>query len=169
MSSRIAATATFLVFLTIASRAAIPDARTLERIRKVVTRGAKIPKGQQMKSLVALTGRFTRPARQYVVYVTFGTESDADLHGYWRTALLDSDLSIIAVVGENEYTHIEPRSVGDVNGDGLDEVWVSLHGYEGQHAGLIYWRGGAGGDAFRIVANAYNGARGTSRMQSAAH
>jgi hypothetical protein len=55
------------------------------------------------------------------------------------------------------YTHIEPRSVGDVNADGLDEVWVSLHGYEGQHAGLIYWRGGAGGDAFRIVANAYNG------------
>jgi hypothetical protein len=86
---------------------------------------------------------------EFLVFLTIGTESDPDLRGYWRTAILDSDLSIIALVGENEYTHIEPRSVGDVNGDGLDEVWVSLHGYEGRHAGLIYWRGGAGGDAKR--------------------
>ena len=26
-----------------------------------------------------------------------------------------------------EYAHIEPRSVGDIDGDGLDEVWVDLH------------------------------------------
>jgi hypothetical protein len=124
----------------------------------VVSHGAKIPEGQQIKRVTVIEGRFTRPARQYAVYVDFGTDSDTNLTGYWRTLILDTDLSIIGVVGENDYTHIEPRSVGDVNGDGLDEVWVGLSGYEGGHAGLIYWRGGTGRDAFRVIANAYNGA-----------
>jgi len=141
-----------------ASRKVIPNQLTLDRIRTVVTRGAKIPQGQQIKRIAALEGRFTRPARQYIVYVDFGTDSDTNLTGYWRTMVLDTDLSIIGVVGENDYAHIEPRSVGDVNGDGLDEVWVDLHGYEGRHAGAIYWRGGSGHDAFRIITNAYNGA-----------
>ena len=135
-----------------------PDTRTLERIRKVVSLGAKIPAGQQIKEILALEGRFTRPARQYVVYANFGTASDTDSIGYWRTVLLDADLSVIVVVGENEYSHIKPRSVGDVDGDGLDEVWIGIYGYEGQHAGLMYWRGEAGGHSFRIIANAYNGA-----------
>jgi hypothetical protein len=139
-------------------RTVTPDARMLENIRKVVAVGARIPDGQQIKHITALEGRFTRPARQYVVYVDFGTDSDTNLKGYWRTVILDSDLSIIGVVGENEYTHIEPRSVGDVDGDGLDEVWVNLFGYEGRHAGLIYWRGHTGRDAFGVIANAYNGA-----------
>jgi len=141
-----------------ASRQTVPDAQTLERIRRVVARGATIPAGQPIKRIVAFEGRFTRPARQYVVYVDFGTDSDSNLTGYWRTVILDNDLSIIGVVDENEYARIEPRAVGDVNGDGLDEVWVGLYGFEGRHAGLIYWRGGTGRDAFRVIANAYNGA-----------
>jgi hypothetical protein len=140
------------------TRATIPDARTLTKIRKALRRGAKIPTGQQIKQIIALQGSFTRPARQYAVYADFGRDSDTNLVGYWRTVILDSDLSIIAVVGENEYTHIQPRSVGDVDGDGLDEVWVGLTGYEGHHAGLIYWRGGAGNDAFGTIENAYDGA-----------
>ena len=92
------------------------------------------------------------------VYVDFGTDSDTNPTGYWRTVIVDTDLSIIGIVGENEYIRTEPRSVGDVNGDGLDEVWVGLSGYEGRHAGLIYWHGGTGHDAFRVIANAYNGA-----------
>jgi hypothetical protein len=140
------------------SQKVIPDARTLESIRQVVGHGAKIPNGQQIKRIIAFEGRFTRQDRQYVVYVDFGTNSDTNPIGYWRTLILNTDLSILGVVGENEYTHIEPRSVGDINGDGLDEVWVGLSGYEGRHAGLIYWRGGMGRDAFRVIANAYNGA-----------
>jgi len=140
------------------SKKLIPDARTLESLRKVVAHGAKIPEGQQIKRVIAFEGSFTRPTRQYVVYVDFGTDSDTNPTGYWRTVIVDTDLSIIGIVGENEYTRIEPRSVGDVNGDGLDEVWVGLSGYEGRHAGLIYWRGGTGHDAFRVIANAYNGA-----------
>jgi hypothetical protein len=141
-----------------ASRKVIPNQVTLDRILAVVTRGAKIPRGLQIKRMTALEGRFTRQARQYVVYVDFGTDSDTNLTGYWRTIVLDTDLSIIGVVGENDYAHIEPRSVGDINGDGLDEVWVDLYGYEGRHAGAIYWRGGSGNDAFRVITNAYNGA-----------
>ncbi|HEX9898921.1 MAG TPA: hypothetical protein VGC81_06825, partial [Candidatus Methylomirabilis sp.] len=135
-----------------------PDARTLERIRAAVSQGAKIPTGQRIKEILALEGRFTRPARQYVVYANFGTDSDTNLVGYWRTVVLDATLSTIAVVGENEYSHMKPRSVADVDGDGLDEVWVGLHGYEGRNAGLMYWRGGDGADSFRIIVNAYNGA-----------
>jgi len=141
-----------------ASRTVAPDPVSLDRIRAVVARGAKMPATMRIKRMTALEGRFTRPARQYVVYVDFGTDSDINPTGYWRTLVLDSDLSIIGVVGENEYAHIEPRSVGDIDGDGLDEVWVDLRGYEGRHAGLIYWRGGSGHDAFGVITNAYNGA-----------
>jgi hypothetical protein len=140
------------------TRVTIPDARTLAKIRKAVRLGAKIPTGQQIKQIIALQGSFTRPARQYAVYANFGRDSDTGPIGYWRTVIMDSDLSAIAVVGENTYTHIQPRSVGDVDGDGLDEVWVGLRGYEGHHAGLIYWRGGAGNDAFELLESAYNGA-----------
>lgn len=140
------------------ARKQTPDTQTLARIRKAVSLGVKTPKALQIKEIIAFEGRFTRPASQYVVYVSFGTDSPSNLVGYWRTAILDTDLSTIAIIGENEYGHIRPRSVGDVDGDGLDEVWVNLGGYEGGNAGLMYWRGGSGSDSFRIIENAYNGA-----------
>jgi hypothetical protein len=71
---------------------------------------------------------------------------------------LDTDLSVVALLGENRYAHVMPRSVGDINGDGLDEIWVGLHGYEGRHEGIYYWRGGSGKDAFGLIATAYYGA-----------
>jgi len=46
--------------------------RRFERIRKVVSIGAKIPAGQQIKEIRALEGHFTRATLQYVVYVDFG-------------------------------------------------------------------------------------------------
>ncbi len=140
------------------AQAIAPRGQTLKKISEAVSLGAKIPSGQQIKHIIALQGSFTRPAPQYVVYVDFGKNSDTNLVGYWRTVILDSDFSIIAVISENEYSHIQPHSVSDVDGDGLDEVWVELQGYEGHQAGLIYWRGGTGSDAFRYIANAYNGA-----------
>ena len=138
-------------------RALTRDAGTLERIRAVVSIGAKIPAGRQIKEIRALEGHFTRAARQYVVYVAYGADPDGSLVGYWRTVVLDADLSLIAVIGENEYRHIEPRFVSDVDGDALDEVWVGLSGYEGRNAGLMYWRGGVGNGSFRIIENSYNG------------
>ena len=138
-------------------RARTPDAGTLEKIRTFVSIGAKIPPGQQIKEIRALEGHFTRAARQYVVYVDFGAGPDISLVRYWRTVVLDADLSLIALIGENEYSHIEPRFVSDVDGDALDEVWVGLSGYEGRNAGLLYWRGGGGNGSFRIIQNAYHG------------
>lgn len=102
------------------ARRRTPDARTLERIRVAVGQGAKIPPGQRIREILALEGRFTRPARQYVVYANFGTDSDTNPVGYWRTVILDTTLSTFGVVGENEYGHIKPRFVGEVtNRSGL--------------------------------------------------
>jgi len=133
-----------------------PDQTTLAKIRTIISTGAKIPQRQPITEIRAFEGRFTRLARQYVVYANFGTDPDGSLVGFWRTMVLDSDLSVIAVVGENEYSHIVPWAVGDVDGDGLDEIWVGLVGYEGRQAGLMYW-GGVGLDSFRMITNTYNG------------
>jgi hypothetical protein len=133
-----------------------PDRTTLAKIRTIISTGAKIPQRQQIAEIRAFEGRFTRLARQYVVYANFGTDPDGSLVGFWRTMVLDSDLSVIAVVGENEYSHVVPRAVGDVDGDGLDEIWVGLDGYEGRQAGLMYWEG-VGLDSFRMITNTYNG------------
>ncbi len=134
------------------------DAFMLKKIYEAVKNGAKIPADQQLKDILVVEGFFTRPARQYIVYADFGTDWDGNLIGYWRTVVLDSDLSVIAVVGENNYEHVLPRSAGDVDGDGLDEVWVSLNGYEGYSAGLMYWCGGSGSDSFKIISSSYEGA-----------
>ena len=119
-----------------------PSAALLSRIQTVVRQGAKVPPHEnRIEEIIALAGHFTRRDRsQYVVYARFGPTDPDNLKGHWRTVVLDTDLSIIATLGENEYSHIMPRSVGDVNGDGLDEIWADLVGYEGSNTGLLYWR-----------------------------
>src|SRR5437588_108654 len=119
-----------------------PSSALLSRIQTVVRQGAKVPSHEnKIEEIIALTGHFTRRDRsQYVVYARFGPTDPDNLKGHWRTVVLDTDLSIIATLGENEYSHIMPRSVGDVNGDGLDEIWADLVGYEGSNTGLLYWR-----------------------------
>jgi hypothetical protein len=72
-----------------------------------------------------------------------------------RRVRLDTDLSVVATLGENEYSHVMPRSVSDANRDGLDEIWADLVGYEGANAGLIYWRPRA--RSFDVIATTYFG------------
>ena len=146
-----------------------PTGQTLERIRKVVWRGAKVKEtgrrieeaGHRIEELVALRGHFTRRDQwQYVVYARFGPDPspypEYRSH-YWRTVILDSDLSIVAVLSENDYAHAVPTSVGDVNGDGLDEIWASLLGSEGDSFGLFYRRPGNRKQPFDVIETAYFG------------
>ena len=90
---------------------------------------------------------------QYVAYLRFGDYPEEN----WRAAILDSDLRIISILGENDYAHIKPFAVGDINDDGLDEIWMGFEGSEGINFGLNYWRGGAGKGAFKAIATSYNG------------
>jgi hypothetical protein len=117
--------------------------------------------GHRIEEIVALRGHFTRRDQwQYVVYARFGPESlpyPGFRSDYWRTLIPASDLSIVAVLGENDYTHVVPTSVGDVNGDGLDEPWASFLGWEGDSFGPFYRRPGNRRQPFDVIKMAYTG------------
>jgi len=142
--------------------AVAPTGPTLERIRKVVWRGAKVKEtGHRIEELVSLRGHFTRRDQsQYVVYARFGPDPlpyPGYRSDYWRTLILNSDLSIVAVLGQNDYDHVVPTSVGDVDGDGLDEIWAGLLGSEGDSFGLFYRRPGNRRESFDVIKTAYFG------------
>lgn len=130
----------------------------LKKINNIVTSNAKIPPDRKAQKIIARQGRFNKSGTQYIVYAYFGSAGEYDSRGYWRTIVIDSDLSVIKVLGENEYGHIQPQLVCDINGDGLDEVWITIGGYEGHSYGLIYWLNDAEGGTFRFIVNAYDGA-----------
>jgi hypothetical protein len=137
-----------------ASRRLSPDSKIGARILDKMSNEASNPEHNPATESIILEGHFTRrDATQYVAYVRFGEYIDSK----WRTVILDSDLKIISLLGENEYEHIKPLVVGDIDNDGLDEIWTELQGYEGQHFGIWYWRGGSGKDAFRAIATTYDG------------
>jgi hypothetical protein len=137
-----------------AGRKRIPDAKTSGLILKSLTKEAKNPENFPFAEDIIFEGHFTRrDSTQYVAYLRFGDYID----GSWLTVILDSDLKIVSVLGENEYAHIKPLAVGDINNDGLDEIWTDLQGYEGQSLGVWFWRGGVGKGAFRAIVTAYNG------------
>ena len=149
--------------------AVTPAGPTLERIRKVVWRGAKVKEtgrrieeaGHRIEELVALRGHFTRRDQwQHVVYARFGPDPlpyPGYRSDYWRTLILNSDLSIVAVLGQDDYDHVVPTSVGDVDGDGLDEIWAGLLGSEGDSFGLFYRRPGKSRQSFDVIRTAYFG------------
>jgi len=149
-----------------------PNRRTLETIRAAILKGVAIRGKHRPKELIALAGHFTRhDSVQYVAYLSYHAPPDpldpnarldspfyAELRSrHWIAAVLDSNFSIISVLGEDDYAHIKPRSVGDLNGDGLDEIWADLEGSEGSHSGVAYWRGGEGEKAFGWIATSYFG------------
>lgn len=134
------------------------EADILKKIRNIITSNAKIPPDRKAQKIIARQGRFNKKGTQYIVYAYFGKSGEYDPRGYWRTLFIDSDLSVIKVLGENEYGHIQPQLVCDINGDGLDEVWITIGGYEGHSYGLIYWSNDAKGGTFRFIVNAYDGA-----------
>lgn len=137
-----------------AGRTSKPDAKRGARILDRMSHEAANPEVHSVTENIILEGHFTRKdAPQYIAYLRFGEYIDSK----WRTVVLDSDLKIILVLGENEYAHIKPLVIADINNDGLDEIWTELQGYEGDHFAVWYWRGGTGKDAFRAVATTYYG------------
>lgn len=149
-----------------------PRRQTLDKIRAAVLKGVAVQGKHRNDELIALEGHFTRrDSIQYAVYATYLASPDpldpnarldspfySELRSrHWITTVLDSDFSIVAVLGEDDYAHIKPRSVGDLNGDGLDEIWAALEGHEGSHSGIAYWRGGEGEKAFGWIATTYFG------------
>lgn len=85
-----------------------------------------------------VSGSFTKvQAQQYAVYINLYDEGEPG-GGNWATVLMDADLSILAVLDQNEHLHVIPEHAGDVNRDGLDEIWVDVSGSEGGSSGLLY-------------------------------
>lgn len=149
-----------------------PNRQTLEKIRAAILKGAAPQGKHRPKELIALAGHFTRrDSAQYVAYLSYHAPSDpldpnarldspfyAELRSrHWIAAVLDSNFSIISVLGEDDYAHIKPWSVGDINDDGLDEIWADMEGSEGRHSGVAYWRGGEGENAFAWITTSYLG------------
>jgi hypothetical protein len=121
---------------------------------RMASKEAKNPQAYPLTQSIILEGHFTdRNSSQYVVYLRFGEYPEEN----WCTEILDSNLNVISILGENDYAHIKPFAVGDINSDGLDEIWTQFEGSEGVDYGVFYWRGGAGRMAFRAIATSYNG------------
>ena len=132
----------------------VPDQKTSGQILDVLATGLKKSEKDIVTKFAALRGSFTKHnAVQYVAYIRFLEYPDY----YWRTAILDSDLSIIKVLGENDYAHIVPISVGDVEGDGLDEIWTELLGSEGYNTAIFYLTREGTQYNFKAIATMYNG------------
>lgn len=143
---------------------ASPSAATLGQIRKIMRKGLDPKKKRLAENFVVLQGHFTkRDEIQYVVFYhrypgsSVYSEDEERLRS-WQTVILDDRLSLIAVVrGENVYPQVKPTSVGDINGDGLDEVWADLWNYEGGQQGIAFWRGETKKDSFGWIATRYEG------------
>ena len=143
---------------------ASPTATTIEQIRTIMRKGLDPKKKGLAEDFVVLQGHFTKPNEvQYVVYYHRYPDSaeyseDLERLRSWRTVILDDRLSMIAVVrGESVYPQVKPTSVGDINGDGLDEIWADLWNYEGSQRGIAYWRGRIERESFGLVVTRYQG------------
>jgi hypothetical protein len=137
-----------------ANHRTVPDQKTSTHILDALAKGLKKSEKDKVTEFVALQGSFTvRNAVQYVAYIKFLEYPDY----YWRTAILDSDLSVIKILGENDYAHIVPNSVGDVDGDGLEEIWTELLGSEGYNTAIFYLARDSKPPVYYAIATAYNG------------
>jgi hypothetical protein len=96
-----------------------------------VTFPKDVPGEYRKEYLMILKGRFTNSDNmQYVALFSRHREGESGI-GNWATYILDSDFSLIAVLGRDDYLRIVPDGVADVDGDGLDEIWTADGGYEG--------------------------------------
>jgi hypothetical protein len=123
-----------------------PDAAKTEKIRAVavdklgVQFPFDLPDDERTETLLAYEGKFTRTDRtQYVAFFARHSKDALDV-GKWATYVLDSDFSVIAVLGRDSYLQFMPDGLADVNGDGLDEIWCNDQGYEGSAYSLWYLR-----------------------------
>jgi hypothetical protein len=114
-----------------------PTDEEAQRVRAVaveklgVTYPSDTPEKYREERLEILKGRFTKSdGMQYVAIFSRHGEGRSGL-GNWATYVLDSDFSLISVLGRDDYLRITPDGVADVDGDGLDEIWTDDGGYEG--------------------------------------
>ena len=121
-----------------------PDADKTQKVRAMaidklgVQFTSDIPDEERTETLLIYVGHFTRPdTNQYVAFFSRHSKEAGDV-GKWVTYVLDSDFSLIFVLGRDSYLQLKPDGVADVNGDGLDEIWCNDVGYEGTSYSLWY-------------------------------
>jgi len=121
-----------------------PNADITQRIRAVgvdklgVLFPSDLPKEERTETLIVYEGHFTRTdSKQYVAFFARHSKDALDV-GKWATYVVDSDFSMISVLGRDGYLQITPDGVADVNGDGLDEIWCNDAGFEGTAYSLWY-------------------------------
>lgn len=121
-----------------------PDAEKTQKVRAVavdklgVQYPSEIPQEERTETVVIFEGHFTRTdSRQYVAYFARHSKDAVDV-GKWVTYVVDSDFSVVSVLGRDAYLQLTPDGLADVNGDGLDEIWCNDAGFEGTAYSLWY-------------------------------
>jgi hypothetical protein len=99
-----------------------------------------LPNDERTETLLIYEGHFTRTdSIQYVAFFARHSKDAVDV-GKWVTYVVDSDFSLMSVLGRDAYLQITPDGVADVNGDRLDEIWCNDVGFEGTAYSLWYLR-----------------------------
>ena len=116
-----------------------------------------IPRDLRTETLDVYVGHFTRTDKeQYVAFFARHSKDALDV-GKWVTYVVDSDFSVIDVLGRDDYLQIIPDGIADVDGDGLDEIWCNEVGFEGTAYSLWYLSKGKKPAKFSHVDWAYSG------------
>ena len=127
----------------------------LESIEGKVQAIAGIEDGSEIR-LAVMSGSLTDPdATEYVVYVLAIPPDHQKPE--WYSMVLSQELDLISLLGSNSYLRMIPTAVNDINGDGIDEIWVHLQGLEGYSDGVIYFRGWEQRKRFGLIRTALNG------------
>ena len=121
-----------------------PDADKTQKVRALAVEKlglvfpADIPQEERAETLLTYQGHFTRTdSIQYVAFFARHSRDAVDV-GKWVTYVVDSDFSLISVLGRDSYLQVTPDGIADVNGDGLDEIWSHDAGFEGTAYSLWY-------------------------------
>jgi hypothetical protein len=121
-----------------------PSADKAQNIRAVaidklgVLFPSDIPNEERTETLLIYEGHFTRTDRmQYVAFFARHSKDAVDV-GKWVTYVVDSDFSLISILGRDSYLQLTPDGIADVNGDGLEEIWCNDLGFEGTAYSLWY-------------------------------
>lgn len=123
-----------------------PETDRVKKIRDVavgklgVVFPPDIPNEERTETLLIYEGHFTRnDGNQYIAFFARHSKDAIDV-GQWVTYVVDSDFSLLAVLGRDSYLQITPDGIADVNGDGLDEIWCNDVGFEGTAYSQWYLR-----------------------------
>jgi hypothetical protein len=116
-----------------------------------------LPAALQQPRVVAYSGHFTdRRHVQYIAYVAYYAKEDPS-DANWATFVFDPQDGSVVVLGRNQPSQIIPDRVGDVDGDGLDEIWARISTAEGGSAAVFYKSGSANSPVFSNISTLYWG------------